>query len=117
MARRRQYKEDESYVRPEPLLPANSPEARENQMISLAIDLAEKQLMDGTASAQVITHYLKLGTAQYKYELESLRRDNELKSAKIEDLSRAKHIEELYEEAMKAFREYSGQEDVVYENV
>lgn len=88
---------------------ALDPEARENQMISLAENLAEKQLMDGTASSQVITHYLKLGTAKYKLELERTKQENALLQAKTEMTQSYKNVEKLYSEAMDAFRSYSGQ--------
>lgn len=88
--------------------PALTPEARENQMISLAIDLAEKQLSEGTASSQVITHFLKLGTAKETLEREKLEKENELLKAKAEALQSAKRIEELYSNALKAMRQYSG---------
>lgn len=88
--------------------PALTPEARENQMVSLAVDLAEKQLIEGTASSQVITHYLKLGTMKHKAEMEKLERENELLKAKTESLQSAKRVEELYEDALKAMKSYSG---------
>lgn len=88
--------------------PALTPEARENQLISLAIDLAEKQLLEGTASSQVITHYLKLGTMMQKEEMESKRLENELTKAKIEAYQSAKRVEELYANALNAFRSYGG---------
>ena len=75
--------------------PALTPEARENQMIALAVDLAEKQLLEGTASSQVITHYLKLGTTKEKLEREILEKQKELIEAKTENLQSAKRIEEL----------------------
>lgn len=90
--------------------PALNPEARENQMISLAVDLAEKQLIEGTASAQVITHYLKLGTMNHKLELEKLSKENELLKAKTETLQSAQRVEELYSNALEAMRNYSSQE-------
>lgn len=89
--------------------PALTPEARENQMISLAVDLAEKQLMEGTASSQVITHYLKLGSTKERIEKEILEKQKELISAKTEALQSAKRIEELYTDAISAMRRYSGQ--------
>lgn len=89
--------------------PALTPEARENQMISLAIDLAEKQLQEGTASSQVITHFLKLGTTRMELEKEKLERENELLRAKTESLQSEQRIEERYNEAIKAMRKYSGQ--------
>lgn len=88
--------------------PARSPEARENQMIALAVDLAEKQLLEGTASAQVITHYLKLGTLKEQLEREKLAKENELLKAKTEAIQSAQRVEELYANALKAMRSYSG---------
>lgn len=90
--------------------PAKTPEARENQLVSLAIDLAERQLVEGTASAQVITHYLKLGTTRDRLELEKLQRENELLKAKAEDISAKQHGAELYEQALKAFKYYHGED-------
>ena len=89
--------------------PAISPEARENQLIALAIDLAEQQLMDGTASSQVISHFLKLATAKEKLEREKLEKEVELVKAKTENLQQAKRIEELYANAINAMKSYSGQ--------
>lgn len=89
--------------------PALNPEARENQMISLAEDLAERQLLEGTASSQVITHYLKLGTTKALLEKEKLEKENELLRAKTEALQSAKQVEELYTQALNAMRRYSGQ--------
>lgn len=89
--------------------PALTPEARENQLISLAYNVAEKQLLDGTASSQVITHFLKLGTVKEQLELEKIKKENVLLEAKTEALKSAKHIEELYENALNAMKNYSGQ--------
>jgi hypothetical protein len=88
--------------------PAINPEARENQMISLAETLAEKQLRDGTASSQVITHYLKLGSTKERIEREILERQKELITAKTEALQSAKRVEELYANAIAAMKRYSG---------
>lgn len=88
--------------------PALSPEAKESQMISLAMDEAERQMREGTASSQVITHFLKLGTEKAKLEKEKLERENELLRAKTETLQSARHMEELYAEAIKAMQRYSG---------
>lgn len=85
-----------------------TPESRENQMVSLAINLAEEQLRNGTASSQVITHYLKLGTIQAKLEREKLERENELLRAKTEALASQKQTEELYRNAILAMKSYSG---------
>ena len=89
--------------------PALSPEARENQLVSLAVDLAEKQLLEGTASSQVITHYLKLGSTKERIEKEILEKQKELIEAKTQSLQSAKRIEELYSNALDAMRNYSGQ--------
>lgn len=94
-----------------PLRPATTPEARESQMISLAINLAEQQLRDGTASAQVITHYLKLGSTKDRIERDILREQRKLVEAKTESLQSAKRVEELYINALKAMRDYSGAEE------
>ena len=94
--------------------PALSPAARENQMISLAVDLAEKQLMEGTASSQVITHFLKLGSSKEKLEKEILREQKALIQEKTEALKSAKRIEELYSDAIEAMKEYSGNKDDEY---
>lgn len=94
-----------------PMRPALTPEARESQMVSLAVDLAEKQLRDGTASSQVITHFLKLGSTREKLERERLEEENKLLKAKTEQLQSQKRIEELYADAIKAMRTYGGQGD------
>ena len=91
--------------------PALTPEARENQMISLAVDLAERQLQEGTASSQVITHYLKLGSMRERLEREKLEEENKLLKARTAQIQSMKRVEELYEEAIKAMRNYGGQGD------
>lgn len=91
--------------------PALTPEARENQMIYLATELAEQQLRDGTASSQVITHFLKLGSSKEKLEHEILAEQKKLITAKTEALESSKHIEELYTKAITAMREYGGHSD------
>lgn len=97
---------------PKKIRPALSPEARENQLIALAVDLAEKQLIEGTASSQVITHYLKLGSTKEKIEKEILEKQKELIDAKTENLKSTKRVEELYADALNAMRVYSGKEDI-----
>jgi hypothetical protein len=77
-------------------------------MVSLAADLAEQQLRDGTASAQVITHYLKLGSSREILEQQRLRHENELLAAKRESLASQQRVEELYVKAIGAMRAYSG---------
>lgn len=98
-------------------MPAMSPEARENQLISLAVNLAEKQLAEGTASSQVITHYLKLATGRERLEREKLEQENALLRAKTAAYESAKHVEELYSDAIAAFKMYAGiDEGIPYEN-
>ena len=89
--------------------PARTLESRENQMISLAVDLAEKQLIDGSATAQVITHFLKLGTTIAILEKERLEKENELLRARTDALKSSERTEKLYADAIDAFRLYSGQ--------
>lgn len=91
--------------------PALTPEARENQMIALAMDLAEQQLRDGTASSQLITEFVKRGSTKAKLEKEILAEQRDLISEKTRSLRSAEHVEELYRNALNAFRGYSGQED------
>jgi hypothetical protein len=88
--------------------PATTPDARENQMIALAIELAEKQLRDGTASAQVISHFIKLGSSRERLEQERLRGENELMEFKKEAIASAGRVEELYSQALNAMRMYNG---------
>lgn len=90
--------------------PATSPEARENQLISLAYDLAEKQLLEGSASAQVITTFLKLGTRREALEQAKIENENLVLSGKVEAMEAARRIETLYVEALQAMKSYSGQE-------
>lgn len=88
--------------------PALTPEARENQMVALAMDAAEKQLRNGTASSQVITHYLKIGSAREKIEKEILEKKKELISAQTLSIQSAQRVEDIYREALDAMRLYSG---------
>ena len=89
--------------------PALTPEARENQMISLAMDLAERQLRDGTASSQLITEFVKRGSTKARLEQEILEEQKELIEAKTQSLQSTQRIEELYMNALDAMRNYSGQ--------
>lgn len=89
--------------------PAATPEGRENQLVSLAVDLAEKQMLAGTASSQVISHYLKLGSSRERLEQQRLEQENNLLEAKIESMASQKRVEELYTEALEAMRSYAGQ--------
>lgn len=88
---------------------ATTPEARENQLISLAMDRAEEQLVNGTASSQLIVHFLKLGSTRDALEKEMLAKKTELVTAQVENLESQKKTEALYEEALIAMRKYNGQ--------
>ena len=92
--------------------PALTPDSRENQLISLAVDCAEKQMREGTASSQVIVHYLKLGSSKERREREKLEEEIKLLRAKTEAMKSAKVVEELYTEAINAMKTYSGHGDV-----
>lgn len=91
--------------------PALTPEARENQLISAAMDLAEKQILEGTASSQTITHFLKLGSSRERLEKEKLQRENALLIARVEALESEKNLEAKYQEAIEAMMRYSGGDD------
>ena len=88
--------------------PATTPEARENELVSLASDLAERQLREGTASSQVITHFLKTGSTRETLERQKLETDIELAGAKIEAMESHKRMEVLYEDAITAMKSYAG---------
>ena len=88
--------------------PALTPEARESRMIALAMDQAEEQLLNGTASSQVLTHFLKLGCTRERLENDIRKREKELITAKKENLKAAARNDELYKEALEAMRRYSG---------
>lgn len=91
--------------------PVTTPEAREEQLIVLATDLAEQQLREGVASAAVIVHYLKASTEREKLEREKLKREGELLRSRVEALESAKDASEKYEKALSAMRQYQGVED------
>ena len=91
---------------------AMSPEARENQMISLAVDVAEQQMLKGTASSQVITHFLKLGSRKEQLEREKLENEKQLLRTSIKALESSEKSEDMYAKVLRAIKEYSGREDV-----
>ena len=106
-ARRRNLKLADNNYRP-----ATTPEGRENEMVSLAHDLAEQQIREGSASSQVITHFLKLGSTRERLEQQRLEHENELTRVKIEAIESQKRVEELYMHALNAMRSYSGEVSV-----
>ena len=100
--------------RPSP--PAKTPEARETQLISLAIDMVEEQLLNKTASNQVLVHYLKLATTREELEKQKVAKEVELLKAKTDSIKSAESTEKLYSEALEAMRRYSGQKYDDYED-
>lgn len=106
----RKPKEQNSSRKEQSKRPALSPEARENQLIAMAYDLAEQHLRDGTATSQEITHFLKLGSTKERIEKEILEKQKDLITAKTENLQSQARIEELYTNALNAMRIYNGDE-------
>ena len=88
---------------------ATTPEGREAQLIAAAVDLAEKRILDGTASNQLLIHFLKRADPKEKIEKEILERQKDLIVAKTENLESQKRTEELYQKAIDAMRIYNGQ--------
>jgi hypothetical protein len=93
-----------------PRRPALTPEARVNQLVARAYDLAEQQLIDGTASSQVITEFLKIGSSENKLKMEKLQAENDLLRAKVEKIQSEQRSEELFAEAIKAMSRYQGRD-------
>jgi len=91
--------------------PARTPQGRENQLVALATELAEKQMRDGSASSQVITHYLKLGSMKDQIEKDILVEKKKLITAQTAAIQSGKNVEELYKNAISAMRKYSGSGD------
>lgn len=91
--------------------PATTPEGRENQLIALAMDEAERVIRSGKATSQLLTHFLKLGSTREDLEKQRLEKENALLEAKVASLASAQRIEDLYAKALKAMRTYAGQPD------
>lgn len=96
------------------LRPSLTPEGEENQLIALAVALAKKQLQEGTASSQVIAQCLKMGSTRERLERERLEEENNLLRAKINAINAGEDMKTLYEEAIKAMKDYSGHDDEDY---
>lgn len=90
--------------------PATTPEEREQQLTALAYDLVEQRLLDGSATSQETTFFLKLGGTRELLEKEKLRRENLLLAAREEQMGKADRMEELLDRAVRAFKGYSGEE-------
>lgn len=100
---------DDEHTAPRRRSPAKSPEERESMLISMAMDRAEQQIADGTASSQLLTHFAKLGSSRERLEQERLRNENEVLRKKVETMEAAVDVKNLMEEALLAFKGYSGQ--------
>ena len=94
--------------------PALTPEARENQLIAEAIDLVEQRILNGTASSQETTHFLKLGSTKAQYEKEVLKMQRDLMQAKIDNIKSYEKNEEFQQQVIEMFKKYSGEEDDIY---
>ena len=88
--------------------PATTPDGREQQLIFAAIEMAEEQILNRTASSQTLSHYLKLGSSRERLEQERLEQENNLLRAKIDAMQSSARVEELYTEAINAMRSYNG---------
>lgn len=106
----RRVRRDEDLEEPRKRPPATTPHVREQELIGMSIDLAEQQIRSGTASSQVITHFLKLGSSDTMLAQRKAEEEIEYLAAKREALSSAHRMEELIDEAITAMRSYAGQE-------
>lgn len=97
--------------KPKRIRPAITTEARENQLIALAMNEAERRILDGTASSQLLCHYLKIGTERERLEREKLKKDIELAEAKTEAIHEAQRSQEMYDSFMDALMRYRGDDD------
>lgn len=111
MSRRKAIDFSDSTEQPKSLPPSLTLEGRENQLIAAAYDLAERRILEGTASSQEVTYFLKAGSSRARLELEKLREENTHLRAKTAALEAQVNNEALLERALKAFRSYRGDED------
>ena len=95
-----------------PIRPATTPEGRESQLVSLAMDLVEKRIRQGTATSQEVTHFLKLGSSRELLEQQRIHYENELSRVKIDAIASQQRMEEVYRDALEAMSAYQGR-DVV----
>lgn len=102
-------KRDKKYTGCDP--PALTVEDREDQLISMAIALTEEKMRNGTATNQMILHYLRLGSTKERLEKEKLKRENELLVARVKAIESNTQIEQLYQNALSAMKSYRGESD------
>ena len=103
--------EDEDRPKPRRRSPAKTPEERESMLISMAMDRAEQQIREGSASSQLLTHFAKLGSSREKLEQERLRSENLVLRKKLETMEAAVDLRDLMREALDSFKGYSGEDD------
>lgn len=96
--------------------PATTPEQRQNRLTAMAYDYAEAAMQNGTASSQIVTHFLKVGSIREQFELEKIRHENDLLDARVIGMATGKNIEELYGNAIEAMRSYRGEEDEEFDD-
>ena len=116
MARAQRSKKEADYYEQPSITPAMTPEDQEDQLISLAVDLAIQRLSDGTASNQLVSEIIKLGTVKERLTREKLQRENEMLRAKTEAIEASKNNGEMYMKAIKAMRSYAGLPDIDFED-
>lgn len=116
MARAQRSKKEANYYEQPSITPAMTPEDQEDQLISLAVDLAVQRLRDGTASNQLVSEIIKLGTVKERLTREKLQRENEMLRAKTEAIEASKNNGEMYMKAIKAMRTYAGLPDMDFED-
>lgn len=105
MARRN----DDELTAPRRRSPAKTPEERESMLIAMSLSRIEQQIADGTVSSQVLTHFAKLGSSRERLEQERLRNENEVLRKKVQTMEAAVDVKNLMEDALAAFKGYSGQ--------
>lgn len=94
------------------LPPATTLEGREEQLIAAAMNLVERRISEGSASAQETVHFLRLGSVKNQLEQEKLRAENEVLKARVKEAESRRSGEDMYAKALSAFRGYSGQDPI-----
>lgn len=111
MPRRKRHAIEKEKTAPRIFAPAANPESRENQLISLATNEAEKRIRDGSASDTLLSHFLRLGTQKEKLEKEILEKQKNLLDAKTESIKSTKRFEEIYQKALESMKICRGDGD------
>ena len=96
---------------------AMTAEERENQLISLALDRVEERMLNGTASGQEYVQFIRMASSKARAENEKLKLELDLVRAKTENLRQQQRTDEMFANAIAAFKRYSGAEDDEEEDV